>query len=104
MATGMSTQEEIDETGYTKIVAFVRKDNHVVIRSKIWLKKGRRNKYFDVKKLEQIDGIWVATEMEMTTKKGKETLHRTVLKNSNVKFNQDLEEDLFSTRRLEKGL
>jgi hypothetical protein len=98
------TQEEIDETGYTKSVSFVRKDNYVVIRSKSWLKKGRRNKYFDVKKLEQIDGIWVATEMHMTTKKGKKTLHRTVLKNSNVKFNQDLEEDLFSTRRLEKGL
>ena len=40
----------------------------------------------------------------MATKKGKKVLHRTVLKNTNVKFNQDLGEDLFSTRRLEKGL
>jgi hypothetical protein len=98
------TDEEIDETGYTKAVSFVRKDNHVVIRSKSWVKKGSRHKYFDVKKLEQIDGIWVATEMHMTTKKGKATLHKTVLKNENVRFNQDLDEDLFSTRRLEKGL
>jgi len=98
------TQEEIDETGVTKTVSFVRKDNHVVIRSKSWLKKGSRNKYFDVKKLELIDGIWVATEMHMATKKGKKTLHRTVLKSSNVSFNQDLAEELFSTRQLEKGL
>jgi hypothetical protein len=98
------TQEEVDETGVTKTVSFVRKDNYVVIRTKIWLKKGKRNKYFDVKKLEQIDGIWVATEMHMATKKGKKTLHRTVLKTSNVSFDQDLGEDLFSTRRLEKGL
>jgi hypothetical protein len=76
----------------------------VVIRAKSWLKRGRRHKYLDVKKLEQIDGIWVATEMHMTTKKGKVTLHKTVLKNENVRFNQDLDEDLFSTRRLEKGL
>ena len=92
------SEEEIDETGYTKSVSFVRKDNYVVIRAKSWLKKGKRNKYLDVKKLEQIDGIWVATEIHMTTKKGKQTLHRTVLKNSNVKFNQDLQEDFFSTR------
>jgi len=98
------TEEEIDETGYTKTVSFVRKDNYVVIRSKSWVKKGNRHKYFDVKKLEQIDGIWTPTEMHMATKKGKRVLHRTVLKNSNVKFNQDLGEDLFSTRRLEKGL
>ncbi len=98
------TEEEIDETGYTKIVSFVRKDNYVVMRAKRWVKKGKRHKYYDVKKLEQIDGIWVPSEIHMTTKKGKETLHRTVLKQINVKFNQDLEEDLFSTRRLEKGL
>jgi hypothetical protein len=98
------SEDEIDETGYTKTVSFVRKDNYVVIRAKSWLKRGRRHKYLDVKKLEQIDGIWVATEMHMTTKKGKATLHKTVLKNENVRFNQDLDEDLFSTRRLEKGL
>jgi len=98
------TEEEVDETGYTKTVSFVRKDNYVVIRTKSWVKKGNRHKYFDVKKLEQIDGIWTATEMHMATKKGKKVLHRTVLKNSSVKFNQDLGEDLFSIRRLEKGL
>ena len=98
------TEEEVDETGYTKTVSFVRKDNYVVIRTKSWVKKGNRHKYFDVKKLEQIDGIWTATEMHMATKKGKKVLHRTVLKNSSVKFNQDLGENLFSIRRLEKGL
>ena len=98
------TKEEIDETGYTKSVVFVRQDNHVVIRSKNWVKKGKRLKYFDVKKLEQIDGIWVPTELTMTTKKGKATVHKSVIKMSNVRFNQDLSEDLFTTRRLEKGL
>ena len=40
----------------------------------------------------------------MTTKKGKQTLHKTVLLNSNVRFNQELEEDFFTVRQLEKGL
>ena len=99
-----NTKKEIDETGYTRQVLFVRKDNHVLVRAKSWLKKGGRNKYFDVKKLELIDGIWTATEMHMTTKKGKKTLHKTILTSDNVKYGQDMDEGTFSVRRLEKGL
>jgi hypothetical protein len=99
-----NTEKEIDETGYVKQVVFVRQDNHVVVRAKNWLKKGGRNKYFDVKKLEQIDGIWTPTEMHMTTKKGKKTLHKTVLVADNVKYNQPMDDDQFSVRQLEKGL
>ena len=40
----------------------------------------------------------------MTTKKGKATLHRTVIKMSDVKFDQELDENMFTVRRLEKGL
>ena len=98
------SEDEIDETGYTKSVVFVRKDNYFVVRAKSWVKKGQRNKYMDVRKLELIDSVWVATEITMTTKKGKATLHKTILRNQNVRFGQDLGEDLFSTRRLEKGL
>ncbi len=98
------TEKEIDRTGYTKSVVFVRQDNFVVIRSVGWLKKGGRLRYMDVKSLEEIDDIWVPTEIHMTTKKGKKTLHKTVLKNNKTKFNQDLDENIFSVRRLEKGL
>ncbi len=98
------TDAEIDRTGYTKSVVFVRQDNYVVIRSVGWLKKGKRLRYLEIKALEEIDGIWVATEMTMTTKKGKMTLHKTVIKVSNVRFNQDLDADDFTVRKLEKGL
>ena len=97
------TEQEQEETGYEKSVSFVRKDNFVVVRSVSWVKKGARLKYFEVKKLEQIDGIWVATEMHMTTRKGDEILHRTVLSAKNVKFGQSLAEDFFTVRQLEKG-
>jgi hypothetical protein len=96
-------KDEIDETGYTKSIQFVRKDNDVVVRSKIWVKKGKRNKYMEVQELEQIDGIWVPTLVTMTTKNGKQTLHKTVLRTSNVKFNQELDLDDFSIRGLETG-
>ncbi len=99
-----NTKEEINRTGYTKSVLFVRQDNFVVIRSVGWLKKGKRLRYFDVKNLDQIEGIWVPTEMHMTTKKGKATLHKTIIKSSNVRFNQNLDSDDFTVRKLEKGL
>ena len=95
------TKKVIDEYGYTKSVVFVRKDNFVVIRVVNWVKEGKRFKYMDVKRLELIDGIWVGTEVHMTTKKSKRTIHKTILKNHNVKFNQDLEEGTFTVRRME---
>ena len=61
-------------------------------------------KYMDVKKLDLIDNIWVPTEIHMTTKRGKQTLHKTVLKLHDVKFNQDLAEGFFTVRQMEKGL
>ena len=97
------TEQEQEETGYTKSVVFVRKDNFVVVRSVNWVKKGDRLKYFEVKKLEQIDGIWVATEMNMSTRKGEETLHRTILSAKNTRFGQKLGDDFFTVRQLEKG-
>jgi len=58
----------------------------------------------DVKKLEQIDGIWVGTEISMATTKNKVTLHQTHLRFNNVRFNQEFGESMFTVRRIEKGL
>jgi len=93
-----------DRYGYTKSVLFVRQDLFMVVRAVHWVKEGRKLKYFDIRKLEQIDGIWVGTETHMKTNKGKQTIHRSVFKWHNIKFNQDLDEDLFTVRRLEKGI
>jgi hypothetical protein len=97
-------EKEIEETGYTKSVFFVRQDNYVVVRALHWVKKGDRLKYMDVKKLVEIDGIWTPTETHMTLKKGKSTLHKTVLRIGDVQYNQELDEALFTVRRLEKGV
>jgi hypothetical protein len=97
-------EKEVEETGYTRSIAFVRQDNHVVIRSVSWVKKGKRIRYMEVAKVELIDGIWVPTELSMTTRKGKKLLHKTELSIRNVKFDQELDPETFSIRRLEKGL
>lgn len=90
--------------GYEKSVLFVRQDINMVIRAVHWVKEGKKLKYMEVKKLDKIDGIWVATETHMKTTKNKKTLHRTILNFSDIKFNQKLQEDYFSIRRIEKGI
>ncbi len=98
------SEETVKETGYTKSKVWVRQDNFVIIRAINYIKAGKKLKFMMVKGLKKIDGIWTATEMQMTTKKGKKTLHKTTFKFSDVKYNQGLEESLFTTRTLEKGL
>lgn len=94
----------IDETGYEKSLVFVRPDIDMVVRAIRWVKEGGYLKYVDVKGLEKIDDIWVATETHVTKKKNKNTVHKTLLRLEDVKFNQNLDDDLFTIRRMEKGL
>jgi len=93
----------VKESGYTKTVAIVRKDNFVVVRAINYLTNGKK-KYLDLKKIHKQNGVWVVDEMSMITKKGKSTLHKTVLKFKNIKVNKNLNDNLFTTRRLSKGL
>lgn len=98
------TKEVIDETGYTKSIIFVRQDNFVIIQALHYIKVGKKLKYMKVTGLEKIDGIWTITKMQMITKKGRKTLHKTIFDFSDIKYNQNLKESFFSTRTLKKGL
>ena len=96
-------QKVIDESGYKKSIGIIRKDNYMVVRAINFMTNGKK-KYLDLKKINKQDGIWLVDEMTMTTKKGKETIHKTILKFSNIKLNQNIDDNMFTTRRLEKGL
>ena len=96
-------QEVIDESGYKKSIAIVRKDNYMVVRAINFMTNGKK-KYLDLKKIHEEDGIWLVDEMTMTTKKGKATLHKTILTFDNMKLNKPIDDSVFTTRRLEKGL
>ncbi len=94
----------IDETGYKKMILAVRKDNYVVSRIKAWTRDGGYVKLMDFNRIENIDGIWVAQEIKVVKKLGKQVRHQTRIIISNIRYNQDLSDDLFTLRRLAKGL
>jgi len=98
------SQKVIRNTGYKKSLFCVRQDIFIISRAVLYLEKSGYLKLLDIKKLEEINGVWLATETHMTKRKGKLTVHKTILKVQNVEFNQPLDDDLFTIRRLEKGL
>ncbi len=97
-------EDEINETGYVKSIMYVRKDNFIVIRSINTLRRANRQKVLDVVRLEVVDGIWVPMEITMRTEKSGVTLSYTTLTSSNVKFDQDIPDQMFSLRSIERGL
>ena len=40
--------------------------------------------------LEEIDGIWTTKKMQMVTKKGRKTLHKTIFEFSDIKLPEDV--------------
>jgi len=101
-ATPRSTQE-LEATGYTRSLLFVRADNHFVVRSVHWLRENGRRKYVDVLALQEIEGIWVATRMHVATRQGDETLHETLLTTSQVDYRQPLGAEHFTLQALARG-
>ncbi len=98
------SEEVMDETGYSKSWHFIRQDIFFQVRAISWVYKKNYLKYLDVKRLEKIDDVWVATEMHIFKKQGKKLLHKTILKLRYVQFNQPMNEDLFTIRKMETGL
>ncbi|QOP41975.1 outer membrane lipoprotein-sorting protein [Sulfurimonas marina] len=96
-------EDVIEESGYVKTIGLVREDIDMVVRSIGFMKNGDR-KYLDITKMHKQNGVWVVDEMVMTTKQGKATVHKTILQFENIQVNKPINDDVFSTRRLEKGL
>ncbi len=85
---------------YSKSISWVRKDNYMVIKSKMFDKKGREYKQFQAQDIKKINGIWTAHLLKMENLKDK---HRTVLTMSKIKYNTGLKDSFFSQRQLKKA-
>ena len=98
-------KEVLRDTEYAKRLAWIRKDNYVVIRGKVWLTKGGRVKMLQARGVKQVQGIWTISELEMSTLDRQGAVeHSTILKFDNIKYNEGVENNLFTTQRMEQGL
>ncbi|MCP4294681.1 MAG: outer membrane lipoprotein-sorting protein [Proteobacteria bacterium] len=94
----------IKETGYLKAINWIRKDNFLAVKGKLWVKKGKKIKYFSASDIVKIQGIWTAKKIEMRTTKRKRLEHATVLLFDNTVYNKGVEDSMFTTQRMERGL
>jgi outer membrane lipoprotein-sorting protein len=97
--TENSTHGNKNKYEYSKMSSWVRKDNYMLIKSKMLDKKGRQYKEFRAHDIKKIDGIWTAMVTEMKKLKSG---HRTVFTISDIKYNMGLKESFFTRRELSK--
>jgi hypothetical protein len=88
------------DAAYPRGVSLVRKDNFVVVAAELFSRAGAREKRYELRRLERIDGIWTAMDVVMTNDAQKT---RTELVVTAARYNLGLTEADFSRRALEQG-
>ena len=84
---------------YPRSVSLIRKDNFVMVRAELFNQRNEREKLFEVKRLERVEGIWTTLALTVTNEREKT---RTDLETTAVRYNLGLTEDQFSRRQLEQ--
>jgi hypothetical protein len=78
----------------------VRKDNFVVVAADVFNRRNDREKHYQVRRLDRIDGVWTVMDLVMTNETQQT---RTELTVTSAKYNIGLTEADFSRRVLEQG-
>lgn len=89
------------QSTYPRTVSTVLKDNFVVVSATLFNRRNEREKQYDVRRLEQIAGIWTALDVVMVNEMQRT---RTELVVTEARYNTGLSEADFSRRVLEQGV
>jgi outer membrane lipoprotein-sorting protein len=94
------TPEVARELGYGRILLWVDPGLWLVRKAEYDDPRGERLKTVRVEEVSEVDGIWTPHRMEATNH---QTGHRTVIRFLDVEYENELPDDLFSERALERG-
>ncbi|PKM99604.1 MAG: hypothetical protein CVU78_05380 [Elusimicrobia bacterium HGW-Elusimicrobia-2] len=84
---------------YSKLIMWVRKDNFYPIKIEYYSREGKLHKVMIRTKIEKEGEYWIAKEVEMSDLKKD---HKTKMIISEVKYDQDLKDELFTERYLKR--
>ncbi|NOX36317.1 MAG: outer membrane lipoprotein-sorting protein [Calditrichaeota bacterium] len=87
------------DTGYNKIIRWIRKDILVTVQSHYFDRGNRLWKILTVPAVEEINGVWFQTDLVM---QDVQTNHRSEMKFENIKVNVNLPPRFFSVRYLQR--
>jgi predicted RND superfamily exporter protein len=88
--------------GYSKRIGWLRKDNLMTVKMDFWDETGQLLKtstYNDIQLVDKTRGKWQAMRLEASNV---QTSHRTVIKFDNFKANEQVKNEFFTTRYMEK--
>ncbi|MBL1261536.1 MAG: outer membrane lipoprotein-sorting protein [Thiotrichaceae bacterium] len=94
----------IDKTGYTRIRYWVDTERNFVMKAKYWLKDKGWMKYYTASKIEQVSGAWIAKNEQMILTQHDQMVHATLMMVDSIELNNSVDDSVFSTYGLEKGL
>jgi len=94
-----ATPQIAKDTGYGKIIRWIRKDILVTVMSVYYDRALREWKVLEIPGIEKIGGVWFQTDMIM---KDLQTKHLSEMKFLNIKINQNLPAAFFSKRSLQR--
>ncbi|MGK5095023.1 outer membrane lipoprotein-sorting protein [Deltaproteobacteria bacterium TL4] len=97
-------KEVVKETGNVKAQLWIRKDNLMLIKGQFWVQKGKTIKYLTLSDIEKIEGIWTAKKVQMITTKNGQQLHATVMVIQSIQYNAVIDDNMFTTQRIQQGL
>ncbi|GAB4303430.1 MAG: outer membrane lipoprotein-sorting protein [Myxococcota bacterium] len=95
-----SVPKEPEEEGYSRFVIYVGKETKVPIRIKFYDRKGKEFKVLTVKKLNKVEGRWVATESEMVNLQENSYTKLYIQK---ISFDEKIDDEVFTRRNLQRG-
>lgn len=87
------------EVSYYRRKAWIDKERFVGLKEELYAQSGRLLKVMEVKKVEKIDGRWIAVESVMENKLRKNT--RTEFRLISIEFNPEIPADTFTLENLQ---
>jgi len=86
---------------YSRTVTYVWKNKWIGLKKEFYNQEGELLKVLTVNEIVEIDGILTIVDNEMHNLKSD---HRTILRNTEVEYNTEVDKNLFSERMMKRGI
>ncbi len=96
------TETVKSNTGYSKRISWIRKDNKMTVKAEFWDETGQMLKtstFTDIQLVDQKRDNWQAMRLETSNV---QTGHRTIIRFENFKVNQQVKNEYFTVSNMER--
>lgn len=90
------------DSGYSKRTDWIRKDNYIAVRGEFWDESGQPLKQLKASDIKLIDAAANKWQAMLVEARNYQTGHSTRIRIDNIRVNQNLRDEQFTTRVLER--